>query len=78
MYATQAWWGMVRLKGGLGRAGTCVTAVAVADAMRILLGYASEAAKLRAAILRVAQTMWEMVVVVKRTSEVGVTNALLE
>ena len=35
----------------------CVMAVAVADAMKILFGYVSEAAKLCAAILLVAWTM---------------------
>ena len=35
----------------------CVMAVAVADAMKILFGYVSEAAKLCAAILSVAWTM---------------------
>lgn len=57
VYATQAWQGMVWLKGGLGRAEMCVMAVAVADAMKILFGYVSEAAKLCAAILLVAWTM---------------------
>ena len=78
MYATQAWQGMLQRKGGLGLAGTCVTAVAVVDRTKILLGYASEAAKLRAAILWVARMMWEMEVAVKRTSEAGMMNALLE
>ena len=58
--------------------GTCVTAVAVVDRTKILLGYASEAAKLCAAILWAARMMWEMEVAVKRTSEAGVMNALLE
>ena len=53
--------------------GTCVTAVAVVDRTKILLGYASEAA-----ILWAARMMWEMEVAVKRTSEAGVMNALLE
>ena len=65
-------------EGGFGQAEMCVMVVAVADATKLLLGYASEAAKLRAVILRMARTMWEMEVGVKQTSKAGVMNALLE
>ena len=38
-YATQMWQMMVRTGGALGQAETCVAAVAVAEAVRVLLVY---------------------------------------